>query len=155
MNCVYLNIWGWLNFNVCYMLIHPNHFTHSIDVSWNNSSWWSTFTKFIAETSQSKFEFIESAIKCFFRRCFITKYSLVKSILFHTLDYFIVTPETNKLIVYFSLFWHRVRFFLFSSIKIITIRHKNMQKKKERQTFRPHMGALFSAINSKINLKFL
>ena len=30
-----------------------------------------------------------------------------------------------------------------------------MRKKKERQTFRPHMGALFSAINSKINSKFL
>ena len=29
------------------------------------------------------------------------------------------------------------------------------RKKKERQTFRPHMGALFSAINSKINSKFL
>ena len=30
-----------------------------------------------------------------------------------------------------------------------------MRKKKERQTFRPHMGALFSAINSMINSKFL
>ena len=28
-------------------------------------------------------------------------------------------------------------------------------KKKARQTFRPHMGSLFSAINSKINWKFL
>ena len=28
-------------------------------------------------------------------------------------------------------------------------------KKKARQTFRPHMGALFSAINSKINSEFL
>ena len=30
-----------------------------------------------------------------------------------------------------------------------------MRKKKEKQTFRPHMGALFSAINSKINSKFM
>ena len=33
--------------------------------------------------------------------------------------------------------------------------HLKMRKKKERQTFRKHMEALFSAINSKINSKFL
>ena len=55
-------------------------------------------------------------------------------------------PKIHRIFVHFSLFWHWVRFFLFSSIKIITIRHKNTQKKKkkERQTFRPHMGALFT-----------
>ena len=46
--------------------------------------------------------------------------------------------------IMFCLFlWHRASFFLFSLIKII-IRFKNAQN-KERQTFRPHMGALFSA----------
>ena len=32
---------------------------------------------------------------------------------------------------------------------------KGKKGKKEWQTFRPHMGSLFSAINYKINSKFL
>ena len=43
-----------------------------------------------------------------------------------------------------SFYFLRLKFSLFD-IKIL--------KKKARQTFRPHMGALFSAINSKINSK--
>ena len=35
------------------------------------------------------------------------------------------------------------------------IKRKKCKKKREFQTFRPHMGALFSAINYKINSKFL
>ena len=45
-----------------------------------------------------------------------------------------------------SFYFLRLKFLLLD-IKIL--------KKKARQTFRPHMGALFSAINSKINSKFL
>ena len=45
-----------------------------------------------------------------------------------------------------SFYFLRLKFSLLD-IKIL--------KKKARQTFRPHMGALFSAINSKINSKFL
>ena len=44
--------------------------------------------------------------------------------------------------------------FYFLRIKF-SLLHIKILKKKARQTFRPHMGALFSAINSKINLKFL
>ena len=43
-------------------------------------------------------------------------------------------------------------FFIWLKISLLDVK---MSKKKERQTFRPHMGALFSAINSKINSKFL
>ena len=39
--------------------------------------------------------------------------------------------KIHRIFVYFSLFWHRVSFFLFSSIKIITIRYENTQKKKK------------------------
>ena len=41
------------------MSINFNHLKRSIDVSWNNSSLWSIFTKLITETSESKFQFIE------------------------------------------------------------------------------------------------
>ena len=43
-------------------------------------------------------------------------------------------------------------FFIWLKISLLDVK---MRKKKEKQTFRPHMGALFSAINSKINSKFL
>ena len=46
-----------------------------------------------------------------------------------------------------SLFWHRVSYSHFLSLKFSLLDVK-MRKTKERQTFRPHMGALFSAINS-------
>ena len=39
-------------------------------------------------------------------------------------------PKIHKIFVHFSLFWHGVRFFLFPSIKIITIRYKKTQKRK-------------------------
>ena len=45
-----------------------------------------------------------------------------------------------------SFYFLRLKFSLLD-IKIL--------KKKTRQTFRPHMGALFSTINSKFNSKFL
>ena len=43
-------------------------------------------------------------------------------------------------------------YFLWLKLSLLDVK---MRKKKERQTFRPDMGALFSAINSKINSKFL
>ena len=45
-------------------------------------------------------------------------------------------------------------YFYFLRLKLSLLDIKIL-KKKARQTFRPHMGALFSAINSKINSKFL
>ena len=44
-------------------------------------------------------------------------------------------------------------YFYFLRLKFSLLNIKIL-KKKERQMFRPHMGALFSAINSKINSKF-
>ena len=41
-------------------------------------------------------------------------------------------PKIHGIFLHFSLFWHRVSFFLFSSIKNITIRYKNMQKKERK-----------------------
>ena len=65
----------------------------------------------------------------------------------------IILTQIHRIFVNFFLFRHRVSFIFFYLIKNITIRCENAHK--ERQTFRPHMGALFSAINSKINSKFL
>ena len=43
-------------------------------------------------------------------------------------------------------------YFIWLKMSLLDVK---IRKKKERQTFRPHMGSLFSAINSKINSKFL
>ena len=40
-----------------------------------------------------------------------------------------------KFFVHFSLFWHRVSFFLFSSIQVITIIYKNTKKRKKGKRF--------------------
>ena len=40
----------------------------------------------------------------------------------------IILTQIHRIFVHFSLFWHRVSFFLFSLIKIITIKGKNAQK---------------------------
>ena len=47
-----------------------------------------------------------------------------------------------KIIVHFSLFWHRVSFFLLSLIKIITIRFKNEQKAKKANVSATYGGPL-------------
>ena len=44
--------------------------------------------------------------------------------------------------------------FYFHLLKLSMQRTIKNAKKERRQTFRPHMGALFSAINLKINSKF-
>ena len=36
----------------------------------------------------------------------------------------VILTQIHRIFVHFSLFWHRVSFFLFSLIKIITIRRK-------------------------------
>ena len=66
----------------------------------------------------------------------------------------IILTQIHRIFVHFSLFWHKVSFFLFSFIKIITIRGKNAQKERKANVSAIY-GALFSATNSKINSKFL
>ena len=55
-------------------------------------------------------------------------------------------PKIHRTLANLSLFWHWVSLFLLSSIKIINATYDKKRKKERRQTFRPHMGALFSAI---------
>ena len=47
----------------------------------------------------------------------------------------IILTQIRRIFVYFSLFWHRVSFFLFSLIKIITIRCKKSAKRKKGKRF--------------------
>ena len=63
-------------------------------------------------------------------------------------------PKIHRIFVNFSFFWHWVSLFLFSSIEIFNATYDKNHKKEKRQMFRPHMGALFSDIDLKINSKF-
>ena len=53
-----------------------------------------------------------------------------------------IDPIFIEFLVHFSLFWHRVRFFLFSSINIITIRYKNTQKESKANVSATYGGPL-------------
>ena len=50
-----------------------------------------------------------------------------QSDMFDNMSSIILTP-IHRIFVHFSLFWHRVSFFLFPLIKIITMRFKIAQK---------------------------
>ena len=60
-----------------------------------------------------------------------------------------IDPKFTEFLLVSHFFWHWVSFFLFSSIKIINVIY-NKKRKKEKANFRPHMGALFSAIILRI-----
>ena len=53
----------------------------------------------------------------------------------------IIFTQIHSIFVHFSLFWHRVIFTHFLSLKLPLLGVK-MRKKKERQTFLPHIGPL-------------
>ena len=73
-----------------------------------------------------------------------------QSDMFNNMSIFVLT-YIHKIFVHFFGIGSVASYFL--CLKLLL--DLKMRKKKERQTFRPHMGALFSAINSKINSKFL
>ena len=54
----------------------------------------------------------------------------------------IVLTQIHRILVHLSLFWHRVSFFLFSLIKIITIRFKNAQKERKANVLATYGGPL-------------
>ena len=72
------------------------------------------------------------------------------------LNHFIRKNEYNYVFIDFFLFSHWVSFFLFSLFEIIDASYKKTLKgrKNERQTFRAHMGALFSAIIKRLIQNF-
>ena len=53
----------------------------------------------------------------------------------------IVLTQIHRIFVHFSLFWHRVSFFLFSLIKII-IRFKNAQNERKANASASYGGPL-------------
>ena len=73
-----------------------------------------------------------------------------KSRVFYTIlniDEFFMREYCCGIFVHFSLFWHRSvsSYFFWLKLSLLDIKTR---KKKVRRTLQPHMGALFSAINS-------
>ena len=61
--------------------------------------------------------------------------------MFDNMSTIILTP-IHRIFVHFSLFWHRVSFFLFSLIKIVTIRFKIAQKERKANISATYGGPL-------------
>ena len=64
-----------------------------------------------------------------------------QSDMFDNMSSIILTP-IHRIFVHFSLFWHRVSFFSFSLIKIITIRFKIAQKERKASVSATYGGPL-------------
>ena len=65
-----------------------------------------------------------------FQDIFTQKHYKYQSDMFDNMSIIVLT-QIHRIFVHFSLFWHRVSFFLFSLIKIMTIRFKNAQKERK------------------------
>ena len=120
-----------------------------------------------AFTEQSSGKFIGLfRINCKTYKNFSWMFRIVKNV--KKVDTLSRVFKVTCLITCLLLYWpkiHRIFFishyfgigsdsFCFLRLKFSLLNIK-LLKQKARQTFRPHMGALFSAINSRINSKFL
>ena len=66
----------------------------------------------------------------------------------------IVLTHIHKSFVHFFGIGSVSSYYLWSKLLLLDLKMRKKEK-KERQTFRPHMGALFSAINTKIHSKWI